>query len=200
MENEILAKATKLFLENGYKTVTMDDIASELNISKKTIYVYFSSKPQLIEKALQLINGQYLEQLIMANSKKSGAIAEILYANSSIKDTFEIDSSVAMYQLHKYYPKIALKQKSVYKKKFLKIIIDNLKRGIKEGVYRPDIDVDYIARFHLASHNAKHDQDFFPPKDFDVDYLREQHLEFYMRSICTNEGLKQFKELNNLID
>lgn len=199
MENEIISKATRLFLEHGYKTVTMDDIATELNISKKTIYVYFSSKPQLIEKSLQFINTQYLEQVVIANSKKSGAIPEILYAVSNIKDTFEMVSSVSNYQLQKYYPKIALKQKNVYKKKFLKMIIDNLNRGIKEQVYRPDTDIEYIARFHLASYLTRDDQDYFPPSEFSHEYLRNKHIEYYMRSVCNEKGLEQYFHYRNIL-
>ncbi len=199
MENEIVSRATRLFLEHGYKTVTMDDIAMDLNISKKTIYVYFSSKPQLIERSLQLTNNQYVEQIITANNEKSGAISELVYAHKNVKQTMDIDSSISSYQLQKYYPKIFLKQKNIYKKKFLKLIKDNLLRGIREEVYRSDLDLEFVARFHLASYTTRDDQDYFPPSQFSHSYLVDKHLEHYMRSICTTLGLDQYFYFKKLL-
>lgn len=195
METQILEKATQMFLLQGFKTVTMDDIASELSISKKTIYQHFSSKPELIEKALANINAKFLQQLELTVKEDREAIPELLAAFDDINDIFLVDSSGCFYQLSKYYPKLAQKQKVFHEKKYVKILEKNLEKGIREGVYRSDIDVDFIARFHIASLTAIEDLDYFPESDYTHIEIHSLHLEYHIRSIATDKGLKMYKDL-----
>lgn len=194
MESEILLKATEMFLSQGYKTVTMDDIASELSISKKTIYQHYSSKPELIEKSLAYLNQKFLEQLEQTLAKNHNAIEEIVFSHQNIEKIFAIDSSTSLHQLRKYYPKVSQKQKTFHRKKYLRIMENNLHKGIKEGVYRSDIDLEYVARFHLASFVAVDDAEYFPPAEFDHQDIHNLHLEHHIRSIATEKGLQQFKK------
>ncbi|MDM1395738.1 TetR/AcrR family transcriptional regulator [Myroides odoratimimus] len=195
METQILEKATQMFLSQGFKTVTMDDIAAELSISKKTIYQHYASKPELIEKALASINAKFLITLEQTLKEGREAIPEILAAHDDINQTFLIDSSACFYQLTKYYPKLAQKQKIFHEKKYVRLIEQNLEKGIKEGVYRSEIDIDYVARFHIASLVAIEDLDYFPDSDYSHLEIHALHLEYHIRSIATEKGLKIFKEL-----
>lgn len=195
METQILEKATEMFLEKGFKTITMDDIASELSISKKTIYQHYSSKPELIEKSLAYINGKFIAQLETTLLKNQEAIPELLSAHKDIDEVFAINCSASLYELNKYYPKLAQKQKVFYKKKYVHIIEDNLEKGIKEKVYRANVDVEYVARFHLASLIAIDDMDYFPSTEFEHQDIHAMHLEYHIRSIATDKGLKQFEQL-----
>lgn len=195
MESEILLKATEMFLAQGYKTVTMDDIASELSISKKTIYQYYSSKPELIEKSLAYLNQKFIEQLEITIAKNHGAIEEIVMSHEDIDKIFAIDTSASLYQLNKYYPKVCEKQKAFHRKKYLHIIQRNLEKGIKEGVYRNNIDIEYVSRFHLASVCAIDDIEYFPIEEFDQKEIHSQHLEYHIRSIATEKGIQLFEKL-----
>lgn len=195
METQILEKATKMFLAKGFKSITMDDIAGELSISKKTIYQHFASKPELIEKCLAYVNTQFLQRIEATISKNQNAIPEILDAHLDIHTVFSIDSSASFYQLTKYYPKLAQKQKIYHEKKYTILIENNLEKGIQEGVYRKDIDVDYLARFHLASLVAIEDLDYFPETDYPHAEVHAMHLEYHIRSIATEKGLSQFLNL-----
>ncbi|MCC9042602.1 TetR/AcrR family transcriptional regulator [Myroides sp. M-43] len=195
MDTQILEKATQMFLTQGFKTVTMDDIASELSISKKTIYQHFTSKPELIEKALANINAKFLQQIEQTLKLDQEAIPEIVAAHNDINDVFLVDFPGCFYQLTKYYPKLAQKQKVFHEKKYVKLIEKNLDKGIREGVYRSDIDVDYIARFHIASIVAVEDLDYFPESDYSHADVHALHLEYHIRSIATEKGLKIYKDL-----
>ncbi|MTG96899.1 MULTISPECIES: TetR/AcrR family transcriptional regulator [Myroides] len=195
MEQQILEKATQMFLTQGFKTVTMDDIATELGISKKTIYQHYSSKPELIEKSLTNINHKFLQQLESTLKLDQEAIPEIVAAHKDINDIFLVDSSGCFYQLTKYYPKLAQKQKVFHEKKYVKLIEKNLEKGIKEGVYRSDIDIDFVARFHIASLVAIEDLDYFPESEYTHSEVHALHLEYHIKSIATEKGLKIFNKL-----
>jgi len=199
METIILEKAAHLFLSQGFKSITMDDIATELSISKKTIYQHYASKPELIEKSLVYINEKFLKSLEVVIAQNRPAIAEIIAAHNNMNEVFAIETSVCLYQLNKYYPKIAQKQKIFHKKKYVGIIERNLEKGIKEGVYRPNLDVEFTARLHIASVVLLDDQDYFEPEEYTHMQLHTLHLEHQIRSITTEKGLKQYLELKESI-
>ncbi|MEC4112788.1 TetR/AcrR family transcriptional regulator [Myroides pelagicus] len=195
MDKKILEKATELFLKQGFKTVTMDDIANDLAISKKTIYQHYSSKPELIEKSLASINANFLKLLETTLSLNQEAIPELLNAHKKINDLLLVDSTGCFYQLSKYYPKLAHKQKVFHEKKYVKLIEANIIKGITEGVYRADIDIDFISRFHIASLIAVEDLDYFPESEYAYSELHALHLEYFIRSIATEEGRALFLKL-----
>ncbi|MCS4237467.1 TetR/AcrR family transcriptional regulator [Myroides odoratus] len=199
METLILEKATHLFLSQGFKSITMDDIAAELSISKKTIYQHYASKPELIEKCLVYINDKFLKSLELVIAQNRPAVAEIIAAHNNMNEVFAVETSVCLYQLNKYYPKIAQKQKVIHKKKYVGIIERNLEKGIKEGVYRASLDVEFTARLHIASVVSIDDQDYFEPEEYTHMQLHALHLEHHIRSISTEKGLKQYLELKESI-
>ncbi|WP_267739823.1 TetR/AcrR family transcriptional regulator [Myroides injenensis] len=195
METTILEKATGMFLKQGYKTVTMDDISSELNISKRTLYEYYSSKSELIEKSLTYVNKQFLNQLESIIALKQDALQEMFSLHHDTQKIFEIDSSAAAYELHKYYPKLGNKQKKYYKKKYVALIKKNLEKGIKEGVYRSDFDVDFVSVFMIVSFSAINDLDYFPESEYEHNDKRDLHLEYHLRSIISPKGMKSLETL-----
>lgn len=200
METEILLKASELFIERGFKTVTMDDIASELGISKKTIYQHYTSKPELIEKSLTYMNSLIIEQLEFTVKKGYPAIKELFEAHQNIHKALDINlnTSSPLHELTKYYPKIDQKQKKFYQKKIVRFVETNLEKGIKEGVFRTDLDVDFLSRFFIASNFILEDLDFFPAKQFDSRLLDELQMKYYMRAIATEKGLKEFDTLSKV--
>ena len=88
MEKQILEKATEMFMSQGFKTVTMDDIANDLSISKKTIYQHYASKPELIEKSLASINSILLKKFEESVSKNQDALSEMFSAYEDLNKVF----------------------------------------------------------------------------------------------------------------
>lgn len=195
MESLILEKATQLFLNQGFKSVTMDDIAMDLSISKKTIYQYYTSKPELIEKCLAYLNNKLLSSIEATVAQNKTAIAEILTAHEEIESICQMETSASIYQLNKYYPKLAQKQKAFHRKKYFGMIEANLKKGIKEGVFKADLDVEFITRLHITSVISLDDPDYFDPNTFPHNELHKLYLDHHMSSITTEKGMQEFLEL-----
>lgn len=197
MEHLILQKSADMFLSKGFKSVTMDDIAAEMAISKKTIYQYFSSKPELIETTIGFIQNQVIKELYAIITKDYDAITELIVAHRHLDEIFKIKNSSAVYQLQKYYPKIAQKIKLLQLQEFENIIKENLRKGVREKLYRKDLNIDYQARFYFASSIILDDIEYFPENEFDCNQIHQMHLEYHLRSISTPEGITKLQDLIN---
>lgn len=195
MEESILKKAATLFLEKGFKSITMDDIAAELGISKKTIYQFYTSKLELIEKTIFYINTKILSELRFLLTNDLDAITEMFEAHRKIGEVFTINNSAAIYQLKKYYPKIAQKTKNYHLTAYLRLIKDNIEKGVQQGFFRSDIDIEFSARYFFATNMALEDTDYFPEKDFDLIRIHKLQLEYHMRSIASEKGQQKIEEL-----
>jgi len=190
MREKIILKSTELFLNLGFKSVTMDDIASEMGISKKTIYVHFPNKTKLVE-----VTTMHLFELIshgidcICELNKS-PIEELYDIKRFVMDHLKDEKSSPQYQLKKYYPKIyaTLKQKQF--EVMHECVNENLSRGINQGIYRETINIEFITRIYFNSMLAIKDADLFPLKIFSMNMLLENYLEYHLRGICTENGVK----------
>lgn len=194
MREQIFSKALELFLRDGIKTTTMDDIASEMAISKKTIYQHYESKNKLIDGILVYTNTLIATKIQGVFDKKGHPIDEIL----NIYDILLTNSLAFQFELAKYYPKIYQKQKKTTIKKTLPFIEENLENGIKKGSYKKDIDVELFARFFIASCYQLDDADLFPLDQFNPLYLHQSSLQFYIESIATDWGIQHFNTMRNM--
>ncbi len=198
MREKILHTASGLFLNLGFKSVTMDDIADKMAISKKTIYEYYENKTELIEATINSI--------FTSIAKKIDKVCGANSTDSPIKALFDLnkfmlehinEENAPVYQLQKYYPKIA---KNLHEKKFSVItegISENLERGIVLGLYRKDINIPIIARFYYVSVSALKSSDIFQEGNYRIGELMNAFLNYHLRAIVTNKGLK---ELENYLD
>lgn len=191
MKEDILKSAVDLFLNYGFKSVTMDDIASAQGISKKTIYQYFENKTVLVEEAVM-----YLFQTISSGIEdirdlEKNPIEEILEIKQFLMQHLKDEKSSPQYQLEKYYPKIF---KDIKEKQFCVMedcVACNLERGVKLGLYRKNINIDFISKIYFTCMMALKDKDLFPLNNYSMLTLNNNYLEYHLRGICTPEGLKQ---------
>jgi AcrR family transcriptional regulator len=147
----ILEKANSLFMQYGLRSVSMDDIAGGLGMSKKTIYQYYADKDELVVAVIsdELARNQNLCELDRTSS--SNAVHEIFLALDRIVSLFGTMNPSIIYDMHKYHPK-AFDKFQQYKDGYVySIIRENMERGIQEGYYREDIDLDILARYRLES-------------------------------------------------
>jgi hypothetical protein len=140
------------------------------------------------------MNTLILEQLEFTVKKGYPAIQELFEAHQNIHKALDINinASSPLHELTKYYPKIDQKQKKFYQKKVVHFVETNLEKGMREGVFRSNLDIDFLARFFIASNFILEDLDFFPAKQFDSQLLDELQMKYYMRAIATEKGLKEF--------
>ncbi len=187
-----------MFLSYGFKSVTMDDIAERIGISKKTIYTHFSTKNKLVAAAgLQVIQNM------------GCGIGKIQDKNQNpIKENYEIKRYIAQhlkgekfsphYQLQKYYPKVYESLKEKQYKLLENCMQENLKRGIESGYYRKEINVDFISRIHFVGIMGIKDTDLFTPEKYTQPVLMDHFLEYHLRAICTQKGIKTLEDLIEL--
>lgn len=195
MRDKILLGATDLFLNYGFKSVTMDDIASALGVSKKTIYHHFDNKTKLVEATTLNLFESISCGIDHICSLEKNPIEEIYSIKQFIMEHLKDKKSSPQYQLQKYYPKIFNTLKSKQFEIMQTCVTDNLNRGIELGLYRDSINVDFIARIYFNTMVAIKDKDLFPLKKFSMNMLMSNYLEYHLRGICTPKGLNILNKL-----
>lgn len=190
MREKIIHKSTELFLNLGFKSVTMDDIASEMGISKKTIYVHFPNKTKLVEATAMRIFEHISHGIDCICELDKNPIEEIYEIKRFVMHNLKDEKSSPQYQLQKYYPKIFATLKSKQFEKMLGCVTRNLERGVAQKLYRDSIVIDFVARLYFNSMIALKDQDVFPRTNFSMLMLMENYLEYHLRGICTNQGIE----------
>lgn len=190
MKEKILLGATELFLNYGFKSVTMDDIANTLGISKKTIYQHFDNKTMLVEASTFYLFEVISTGIDHISSLEMNPIEEIYSIKKFVMQHLKDEKSSPQYQLQKYYPKIFKTLKDKQFNLMQTCVVANLTRGIKQGLYRNSINVDFIARIYFNSMLAIKDIDLFPNQQFSMNMLMSNYLEYHLRGISSPKGLE----------
>ena len=197
MKEKILDIATDLFLSYGFKSVTMDDIAYKMGISKKTIYQHYPNKTKLVEATTMHTFETINSGIDSICELKKNPIEEIYDIKQFVMDHLKDEKSSPQYQLQKYYPKIFATLKTKQFEVMLACVSENLNRGIQLGLYRETMNVEFISKIYFAGVMSIKDNDFFSPQKLSKKTLMEYFLEYHLRGICTSKGLEK---LNTIID
>lgn len=197
MRENIIHKSSELFLNLGFKSVTMDDIASSMGISKKTIYVHFNNKTKLVEAVTFHLFDTICNGIDGICENAPNPIEELYSIKMFVMHHLKNEKSSPQYQLKKYYPQIydALKFKQF--EKMHQSVQDSLKQGVETGVFRSSIDVDFISRMYFTGMTGIKDNMFFPSEQYQMNYLMESYLEYHLRAIVSEKGMTI---LNNFIN
>ena len=196
MKDKILLSAADLFLNYGFKSVTMDDLANKIGISKKTIYQYFENKTKLVEATTMYIFDIISTGIDCICALEKNPIEEIYDIKSFIMEHLKDEKSSPQYQLQKYYPEIFA---TIKKKQFEVMqgcVMQNLNRGVNQKLYRDTINIEFIARIYFNSMLAIKDKDLFPFKQFSMNMLMEHYIEYHLRGICTSKGLELLNQIS----
>lgn len=173
----------------GIKSVTMDDIAREMGISKKTLYQYVENKSDLIGQIFQekIKN----EKQCMADIREAAtdAVDEILRIARYVIQELRQMSPTVMYDLRKYYRDTWRQMEALHQRHIYQLIRENLERGQAEGLYRENIDVDIIAKLYVAKTPLVVDEDIFPTREYNVEKLFEEYMMYHIHGIASAEGL-----------
>jgi len=187
-QDKWLRRTEDLFLRYGIKSLTMDDVARELGISKKTLYQFVESKDDLV---MQVVQRHIEEEKDLSNCWQrdaENAIAEIFATiKNSQKDLVRIKSNI-LFDLQKYH-RDAWEYMQNYQRGYMhQIVRANLERGIQEGLYRSDFNVDIIAKLHVAESFLLLDESFFPRAQFPLDVIFREYLLYYLHAIVSDRG------------
>ena len=194
-DQTFIAKVTELFLENGAKTLTMDDIAKEFGMSKKTLYKDYKNKEVLLEEVLSYSLNGVLEKIKNLDEKVENAIDRMFLRDEEIEKASTTNNSIMLRQLIKYYPQIFNRHMKDFSEKFSAIMVHNIERGRKQGYYREDFDALFYARlfFQLVmSFNSP----FLDTGGLSRSDYHYESLKFYMSAITTEKGKEYMKAIN----
>lgn len=197
MNDKIIHKAKEMFLKLGFKSITMDDIAGEMCISKKTIYKYFSNKDILIEQSIAIMHKEVFDGINKIAEKGYNAIEENFEIKRMFREMFRSAESSPIYQLKKHYPEIYEKALSTQVEVCEMCFKQNINKGISEGLYRANLDVDnYIKFYYTLIFNIN--ENTMLEKDAHV--LELKALEYHIRAMATLAGIIELEkqlQLNN---
>ncbi|WP_165732190.1 TetR/AcrR family transcriptional regulator [Polaribacter sp. 20A6] len=193
MRDKILEKSSELFLNLGFKSVTMDKIASDCGVSKKTIYKYFKNKTELVAAVADFMFSSICTGIDLICVLKKNPIEEIFEIKRFVISNLKDEKSSPQYQLQKYYPKIYT---SLSRKQFgvmQNCVIENLENGIQQGIYRDKIDTEFISRIYFSGMMSIKDKDVFPLDHYSMNTLMDKYLNYHLRGICTEKGIEQLE-------
>lgn len=190
IKDRIRSKAHELFLKYGIRSISMDDIAAQLGMSKKTLYLYFSDKDELVDAAVEFEVKGRQNDCMNCFSKAQDAIEEIFLLMENIAIQFRNMNPAVLYDLEKFHP-IAHRKFLKHKNEFLlEVIRKNIERGIKEELFRPEINVDIISKFRLESMMIAFNMEAFPPRKYNLADVTIQIIELYLFGLATIKGHK----------
>lgn len=194
IKTKIIIQSEKLFLRYGIKSVTMDDIARKLGMSKKTLYQYVDNKTDLLGQIMVAHVQQHESALANIRAKAKDAVDEMIQmAKFVLKDLRRI-APTTMYDLQKYYPDIWNMMEQLHKKHIYATIIENLNMGIQQGVYRSDINTDVVAKLYVGKTLFLIDEEMFPLRDYDRTNLFKEYINYHTRGIASPKGLNLFNQ------
>lgn len=190
MRDRIQQKAEELFTRYGIRSVTMDEIAGQLGISKKTIYQSFEDKDELVAAVFEGHMEKSRVDCVRYCDEASDAIHETFLGLEMMEEVLSAMNPAILYDLEKYHPKV-YQQFIEYKNSFLyTCMVENLERGMKEALYRPDIHVDIIARYRIANIMIAFNLDVFPKNKYHIMEIEEVIVLHFLNGITTAKGLK----------
>lgn len=195
MKDKIMSKASDLFLKLGFKSVTMDDIAEEMCISKKTIYKYFCNKEILIEESSTKVHAEIHTIIDNIVSKNHNAIEENFEIRKMFKEMFQSLDNSPIYQLKKHYPEIHQKIVKREIEECNTVFKQNILKGIEQGLYRKEIILENYMKFYYTlvfgiKESIRSEQE--------GQKIELEILEYHTRAMATAEGIIELeKQLQN---
>jgi AcrR family transcriptional regulator len=188
VKNHILEAAQALFYRYGIRSVTMDDVARHLSVSKKTLYEYFEDKADLLTSIVEVFIQTNKSVLFSCSKNSLDAVQEVLL---QVENPFEKLSEINysfFYELEKSFPAcwellVKYRQRTLHP-----IIITNLKRGIEEGLFRSDISLHFTADIRLQHITTAINPKEFTEQKYTVHQLMREFATFYLHAITTTKG------------
>ncbi len=186
----IFQQAHLLFMQYGLKSVSMDDIANKMGISKKTIYQYYADKEALVAEVVKQITSENQFQCDNDIINSENAIHEIILAMEQMSKLFETMNPSILFDLHKYYPqafKLFLAHKNDY---VFGKIKQNINRGINEGLYRDDLNIEIVSRYRVESIVIAFNPEFQSSVKSSLVSIAQELSTFFLYGVVNEKGYK----------
>ena len=190
VKERILLKSHELFNQYGIRSVSMDDIAAQLSMSKKTLYQYYTDKDELVMAVFSAVMDTNRNECSVNKERADNAVHEVFMAFDMVQEMFSKMNISVLYDMEKYHP-TCFKKYLDFKNGFLyQMIRTNIERGVEEELYRSDIDVDIMARYRIYSIMLGFNTQVFPNNRNNVVYIEQNLLEHFLNGLATPKGHK----------
>ena len=198
MKEEIVKRALNDFMQYGFKTFTIDDLASKMGISKKTLYEHFPSKNDLVEAVLDYALDMSCKD-VEAFVQGDGSVIENVYRNQKkVKEIFNINSDRPIWELQKYYSKTYERMEIEFAKSDARFIDKLLEKGWKEGLFREDINVNFYKTFYSSVQRLRSVANTFPVREFPFWDTIYTLMEYFFRILVNEKGMKELERVLQL--
>ena len=194
MKEDITQKALNYFLQYGFKTFTMDDLANSLGISKKTLYEQFASKNELVEAALDYALEMSCHQVDKFVSGEGSVIENVFRNQKEVQNLFNLNSTKPIWELKKYFPKTYERMDIEFTKSDALFIDKLLEKGWEEGLFREDINVSFYKVFYTNVQRMRTFSDTFDEKEFPFWDTVYTIMEYFFRIIVNEKGLQELEK------
>ncbi|MEA1878655.1 MAG: TetR/AcrR family transcriptional regulator [Bacteroidota bacterium] len=190
----ILTLVYELYNKFGIKSITMDDVARELGISKKTLYQHVKDKADLVEKAMMQNTLKYRTNIKAIVKKNTNAIVELLEVNAYMNEMMQERNPSLQYDLKKYYPDIHNRLMKDTRQRMYESIRGNLLKGQKEGIYREEMDIEIICKLHLSRMEYKYSSVSFTPEELHSPAVLREIFLYHLHGITNEKGVQLLNE------
>lgn len=197
-KDRIIQGGEDLFMQAGIKSVTMDDIAKHLGMSKKTIYHYFTDKNELVMALVKkrLIHDECEIKSIIDNA--TDVIEEMINMMKCSEDIFSRINPIVVHDMQKYHPEAWREFQKFKSDVITKTLEQLLTKGIKQGFIRPELDVKIIAKMRVNQVEMGFNTSIFPTSEFATWKVQYQMLEHFNYGICTIKGHQLLDQYMNI--
>lgn len=190
----IADRSREIFMKYGIRSVSMDDISRELGMSKKTLYQHFLNKSDLVKQVLLFNQEDFERKITNILNENHNAVDDLLYISLIINSHMEEVNQAFTFDLQKYYPDLYrefLDKKRNFASHYL---TNNILKGIRENLYRGDLNVELLAKLYVQKIEDLHDPQFYDREKISFGEVFQVMFENHIRGIANENGIKYFED------
>ncbi|OIP82904.1 MAG: hypothetical protein AUK44_06530 [Porphyromonadaceae bacterium CG2_30_38_12] len=193
MKEEIIQIAGKLFHKSGVRNISIEDVCSELHISKKTFYTHFQQKEDLIDAVMDDTRKMHMDKFEKnLNNKK--AIDALIFIVRELKKNAECEPHQLWFDIQKYYPKVFVKYEKLKQEIIKQGFEGNLFQGIEEGHYRKNLDIELVSLFHSVQMKSTFEMMNENQKKYTKKRMMDFYIDLIIHLIANEDGLLYFEQ------
>jgi AcrR family transcriptional regulator len=188
VKERILGKAADLFLRYGIRSITMDEIATQLGISKKTIYQFFTDKDDMVSAVIDREIHENEVDCVQFRNSAENAVHQIFLAQESVEEMLKYTNPLMVYDLEKHHPR-AFRRLKEFKYQFLyQVLMDNLQWGMDGGIYRADLERDIVVKARIEAAFLVFNPDVFPHSRYKVVEVAYELATLFLYGVVNDKG------------
>lgn len=194
---KIITKAGDLFMQYGIKSISMDEVARSLGISKKTLYQHVNNKADLIQKVMIIHITEEKDAMCTIHETAKDAIDEMMQISRYVSELLQRVNPTVIYDLQKYYAKGWELMESLHFEHTYTLIKENIEKGMEQGLYRPNLDADIIAKLYIGRMDLVVDKNLFPIGEYTISQIHNNAMTYHLYGIMSTKGIELFEKYNN---